>query len=127
MSNATTRTAGQDFAAAARRYFSVGPRTRRYRAGLDMHAEVIEAARFAATMPGYFGERTETALRVAYGAALGYQKHIAGYRASVTVVATINAMTPWQFIGLLAEMVDAGVSNTGEGEEFFRSMARKAA
>lgn len=34
----------------------------------------------------------------------------------------IEKMSPWQFAGLFADMIDAGVRNTGEGETYFRNM-----
>ena len=54
--------------ATLRRYVPVGTRTRRYRTdsnGLrcDLHRDMTEALTFAATMPGYYSERTESALR----------------------------------------------------------------
>jgi polyhydroxyalkanoate synthesis regulator phasin len=31
-------------------------------------------------------------------------------------------MAGWQFADLIAQMVDAGVTNTGEGKQFFQEM-----
>lgn len=39
----------------------------------------------------------------------------------------IEMMSPWQFAGLLGSMIDAGVTNTFEGEEFFQNMRQAQA
>jgi hypothetical protein len=124
-----TTTAGQELTAALRRYFSLGTRTRRYRTDrnhlrCDLHADMIEAIQYAATMPGYFVERTENALRTGFGAALAYEKHVQGYRISGTLAREINEMSAWNFAALLGQMVDAGVETTGAGERFFSEMTR---
>lgn len=124
-------TSGQELTAELRRYFSVGTRTRRRRKDADgcrrdLHADMIEAIRFAATQPGYYGERTKKALAPGFGTALAYEKHVKGYRIPGVLAQRINAMTAWQFAGLLGRMVDAGVTNTGEGERFFAEMSRAA-
>lgn len=110
-------------AAALRRYFSLSPRTRRYRDGEDLFGRMLEAIQIAATQSGYYTETTEKALRPAYGAVLAYEKHVNGYRIDGTVRASIQSLTPWQFAGFIDQMVAAGVTNTGEGERFFRGMA----
>ena len=125
----TQNTAGQALTATLRRYFSIGTRTRRYRTdsnGLrcDLHRDMIEALTFAATMPGYYTERTESALKAGFGTALAYEKHVMGYRISGALAAEINGMSAWNFAALLGQMVDAGVTTTGAGERFFSEMAR---
>jgi hypothetical protein len=117
-------TPGQELAAALRRFFSAGTRTRRYRGGRDLHAEMAEAVMYAAQYPGYYTSGTQGALKAGFGAALAYEKHIRGYRVPGALAAEIGAMTAWQFAGLLGRMTDAGVTNTGEGERFFAEMAR---
>jgi hypothetical protein len=124
-------TPGQNLTAALRRYFDVGTRSRRYRTDRygtrrDLHRDMIEALCQAAQCPGYYSEATQDALRTGFGAALAYGKHVQGYRVSGTLIAQINAMSPWQFAALLGRMVDAGVENTGTGEEFFEAMGRAA-
>ena len=121
----TQSTAGQDLTATLRRYFSVGPRTRRYRARRDMHAEMVEAITNAAQYPGYYTGRTQDALHAGFGAALAYEKHVRGYRISGTLAQRINKMSAWQFAALLGRMVDAGVTTTGAGERFFSEMSRE--
>ena len=105
------------------RYFHIGPRTRRFRNGADMHAEIVEAVLTAAQYPGAYAERTEAGLRQAFAAACGYQKHIKGYRVDGTVIAKVNAMTAYQFAKMLDAMIAAGVSNTFEAEAFFKALA----
>jgi hypothetical protein len=122
----TQSTAGQDLTATLRRYFSVGARSRRYRKGQDLHTEMVEALMYAAQYPGYYAERTQDALHAGFGTALAYEKHVRGYRIAGTLAAKINAMSAWQFAGLLGQMVDAGVETTGDGERFFSEMARAA-
>lgn len=122
----TQSTAGQALTATLRRYFSLGTRTRRYRKGTDLHAEMIEAIELAAQYPGYYVERTQDALSAGFGTALAYGKHVCGYRISGTLAQRINDMSPWQFAGLLGQMVDAGVETTGAGERFFSEMGRAA-
>lgn len=126
----TTQTAGQALTATLRRYFSVGPRTRRYRKDrygyrADLHREMIEAITNAAQYPGYYVESTNEALRAGFGAALAYGKHVDGYRIDGVLRFTIAEMGPWNFAALLGQMVDAGVETTGAGERFFSEMARE--
>jgi hypothetical protein len=120
----TQSTAGQNLTATLRRYFSVGARTRRFRDRRDLHAEMIEAISLAAQYPGYYCQGTQDALHAGFGAALAYDKHVRGYRIDGALAGQINAMSPWRFAALLGEMVDAGVENTGAGEQFFAGMAR---
>jgi hypothetical protein len=123
-------TAGQNLTATLRRYFSVGSRTRRYRKSRwgshfdDLHADMIEAIRQAAVYPGSFVPATNDALRAGFGAAMSYDKHVGGYRIDGTLRQRISEMTAWQFAALLGEMVDAGVTCTGDGERFFSEMTR---
>jgi hypothetical protein len=121
-----TKTAGQELTATLRRYFSVGPRTRRYRKGTDLHREMIEALYLAAQYPGYYCQATQDAFHAGFGAALSYSKHVSGYRISGTLAAQIQTMSPWNFAAMLGQMVDAGVENTGTGERFFSEMAKAA-
>jgi hypothetical protein len=116
------------FTAAVLRYFHIGPRTARYRRAKghrnvqDLHAEIVEAVTYAVTAPGYFTENTQAALRIGWAAVNAYEKHIGGYRATPEVVSKINQMSAFQFVKLLGQMIDAGVSNNGEGERFFQTM-----
>ncbi|MGZ0231095.1 hypothetical protein [Streptomyces sp. CPS1] len=115
-------TKGQKFAKVMRSNLGIGARTRRFRKGVDLHAEILDCIRNATYYPGYYaGERAEL-FQAAFGAQVSYTKHIAGYRADAAVVAHVNALSPWQFCTLLGEMVDAEISNVGEGERFFAQL-----
>lgn len=124
MQATATKTAGQELAEELRRYFKVGTRTRRYRKGNDLHEEMLDAIKTVAHYPGCYTERTERPLRAAFGAFLAYDKHVGGYRIDGTLRRRITEMSPYQFAALLGRMVDAGVTNTGEGERFFADMSR---
>lgn len=117
-------TTGQALTATLRRYFSVGTTTRRHRNGSDLHIEMVEALDHAATLPGYFSETTQSALRPGFGAAGAYIKHVRNFRVSGTLAYQINSMSAWRFSALLGQMVDAGVTNNGEGERFFSAMSK---
>lgn len=117
-------TKGQQFAKAMRSNLGIGARTRRFRKGVDLHAEILECIRNATYYPGYYtGERAEL-FQAAFSAQVSYTKHIAAYRADATVVAHINGLSPWQFCALIGDLVDAEITNVGEGEQFFAEMAR---
>jgi hypothetical protein len=119
-------TPGQQLTTALRRYLGVGTRTRRYRKGDDLHREMYQALRLAAEVAGYFTERTESALRPGYAAALSYEKHVMCFRVGHVLRRRIEEMSPWQFAALLGRMVDAGVTCTGAGERFFAEMSKEA-
>jgi hypothetical protein len=115
-------TKGEQFAAEMRYNLSIGTRTRRYRKGSDLHADILECIRNATSYPGFYSEKRTELFGAARAAESSYAKHIAGYRAHPTVTTHVNALSPWQFCALLGRMVDAGVSNVGEGEEFFSKL-----
>jgi hypothetical protein len=121
-----TITAGQIFARDMRKNLGIGTRTRRFNTkkfgGHDMHRTILEAIANATFESGYYSEPREAIFRTAFATYSSYEKHIHNYRASAEVVSHINALSPWQFCNLIAEMIDAGVSNVGEGERFFRQM-----
>jgi hypothetical protein len=120
----TMETIGRRFAKDMRENLGIGTNTPRRRSGLDLHAEILECVRNATWYPGYYGETRTELFRKAYGAVLSYDKHIAGYRASGDVISHINNLSPYQFSALIGRMVDAGITNVGEGEQFFYAMAR---
>lgn len=124
-----TLTAGQTFARDMRKNLGIGTRTRRFNSkkigGQDMHRTILEAIANATYEPGYYSEQRQAIFRTAFAAYGSYEKHIAGYRASAELVSHINAMSPWQFCNLLGEIIDAGISNVGEGETFFRQMRER--
>ncbi|MFE9735446.1 hypothetical protein ACFYO9_33885 [Streptomyces sp. NPDC005863] len=118
-------TKGQQFAKIMRSNLGIGARTRRFRKGVDLHAQIIECVRNATYYPGcYTGERAES-FQAAFAAQVSYTKHITGGRADVSVITHTTTLTPWQLCALLGDMVDAGITNVGEGERFFADMARQ--
>lgn len=125
---AACSTTGQIFAREMRTYLHIGPRTRRFNSKKwteDGHRDVIQLIAEASYNPGMRDAAREAIFRTASAALRSWEKHINGYRANGTLVAHINAMTPHQFIGLLADMIDAGITNVGEGERYFADMARR--
>ncbi len=126
---AAAKTAGQILADTLRANFGIGTRTRRYgklygyRA--DLHLAMIETIENAVQLPGYYSPAKTEILRTAWGAAMSYRKHACGYRLDGVLAQHINALSAYRFAALLGRMVDAGVSNTGEGERFFAAMARE--
>ncbi len=123
-----TDTAGQVLAATLRNNFRIGTRTHRYGTifghRTDLHATMIEAVENAVQLPGYYSPEKTNILRTAWGAAMSYRKHYDGYRMNSIVRRRISEMSAYQFAALLGRMVDAGVTNTGEGERFFADMTR---
>lgn len=124
-----TRTTGQVLAATLRQNFAIGTRTRRYGKifghRTDLHTAMIEAIENANHYPGYFGPEKTAILATAFATALSYRKHVGGYRIDGMLAQHINRLSAYQFAALLGRMVDAGVTNVGEGERFFADMARE--
>lgn len=124
---AANSTSGQIFAREMRSYLHIGPRTRRFASKKwteDGHRDVLNLIAEANNTPGMRNADREAIFQTGFAALCSYEKHIAGYRAAATLVAHINSMTPHQFVGLIGDMIDAGISNAGEGERFFAEMAR---
>jgi hypothetical protein len=117
-----TTTAAAEFTATVARYFHINSRTRRFRKGLDIKAEIVESVQLAATVQGYYAEGTQAALRLAFAPVCGYRKHIIGCRINGVTVSKIRDMTPWEFTQMLADMIDKGVSNAFEAELYFQAM-----
>jgi hypothetical protein len=120
-----TLTAGQIFARDMRKNLGIGTRTRRFKGYSDKHAEILECIQHAIYDAGWYTERRENIFRTARGAWFSYDKHIAGYRVNSNVIAHINSLSPWQFCNLLGEMVDANITNVGEGERWFAALSRR--
>ncbi|MEU1273004.1 hypothetical protein [Streptomyces sp. NPDC005799] len=118
-------TKGQQFTKDMRKNLGIGTRTRRFRNGLDLHVDILECIQHATFDAGWYRPEREELFRAAFGAWQSYNKHIAGYRANSNVISHINALSPWQFCALLGEMVDAEITNVGQGERFFADMARR--
>ncbi|WP_428956173.1 hypothetical protein [Streptomyces sp. cg35] len=128
MQLAARSTKGQNFAREMRSYLQIGPRTRRFNSkkwAVDGHRDVINLIAEASYNPGMYNADREAIFRTAFAALRSWEKHIDGYRTDVNLVAHINAMTPYQFVAFLADMIDAGITNVGEGERYFAEMARR--
>lgn len=120
-------TKGQIFAREMRSYLQIGPRTRRFSSKKwieDGHRDVLHLIAEANNNPGMRNADREAVFQTAYAALCSWEKHIDGYRADARLVAHINSMTPHQFCGLIGEMIDAEITNVGQGERFFADMAR---
>lgn len=121
-------TKGQIFTREMRTYLQVGPRTRRFNSKKwteDGHRDVLRLIAESSYNPGMRNAEREAIFQTASAALRSWEKHIDGYRADATLVAHINSMTPHQFIGLIGDMIDAEISNVGEGERYFAAMARR--
>lgn len=125
---AARSTKGQIFAREMRSYLHIGARTRRFNSKKwieDGHRDVLHLIAEANNNPGMRNADREAIFLTASAALHSWEKHIDGYRANAVLVAHINSMTPHQFVGLLADMIDAEISNVGQGERFFAAMASR--
>jgi hypothetical protein len=125
----TDTTSGQLLTAELRRFFRIGTRTRRHRESPfggtdDLDARMVEEIKLSATIPGPGGP-DDALLRPGWAAVLSHRVHYLGYRVDPTLRRHVELMTAWQFSALLGRMLDAGATNVGEGERFFRQMARE--
>jgi hypothetical protein len=127
MTTTPQHSTGEQFAAAVRKSFQIGPRTRDRRDGGSLKADILESIANAVTYPGYYGPERTALSRAAWPTYLSYQKHVDGYRIPGELRFMITSMSPWQFTALIGEMIDAGVTNVGEGERFFADMAQRSA
>ncbi|MFH9798126.1 hypothetical protein [Streptomyces virginiae] len=120
-------TKGQIFAREMRAHLHIGARTRRFakRWIADGHRDVMQAIADANNYRGSLNAEREAIFRTAFSALCSWEKHIDGYRTDAALISHINAMTPYQFVGLIGDMIDAGISNVGEGERFFAEMRRR--
>ncbi|MFF1714343.1 hypothetical protein [Streptomyces sp. NPDC058268] len=117
-------TKGQQFAQDMRKNLSIGTRTRRWSSTFpdsDMHELILKsiAHAHATYRDGRDGEARTELVRAAFWALCSYEKHIWNGRADPVLVAYFNNQTPWQLCNLLGDMVDAKITNVGEGERFF--------
>jgi len=122
MTTTKNTTAGTEFAATMLKNHGIGPRTRRTRDGLNMINQIVESVEYATYLSGYYGEEKERIFRTAFTAVSGYKKHILGYRIDAQVIAKIQAMSPRQFVMLLADMIDSDVNHMGDAERYFNGM-----
>lgn len=121
-----TRTAGQQLAAALRKGHAINSRSRDRRDGYSIKARMLEDIRLACQHDGYFTPEKTALYRTASGAVRSYDKHVDGYRIDGVLRYRITSMSPWEFAAFLGDMVDAEITNVGEGERYFARMAREA-
>lgn len=122
-------TDGQRFAEAMRTYLHIGPRTRRYRNGGDLHREIANLTFeliFEGTEAGH-REDLIAAAQPAFAAIRSYDQHITTGRIGGLVNLYVSRLSPWQLLNLLAEMVDGGVTHTGGGERWLQDFRRTLA
>jgi hypothetical protein len=117
---------GTEFAKMIRKNFGIGTTTRTYRRGLNLKNEMLEAIATSNNYPGYYNEAKTALFRAAYPVFNSYLKHVKGHRIDGMTAFRIEQMSPWQFAGLLGEMIDAGITNNFEGELFFQNMRKQA-
>ncbi|WP_319052677.1 hypothetical protein [Streptomyces europaeiscabiei] len=121
-------TKGQRFAKDMRKNLGIGTRTRRWGSrvfkGSDMHRMVLDCIAEATHYNGMYSEGRQELFRAAFPALCSYEKHILGGRADAVLIAHLNGLSPWRLCNLLGEMVDAEITNVGQGERFFAAMAR---
>lgn len=124
----TAKTTGQTFATALRRTHHINTRTRWSRDGYsriegthNLRTEMTQTILDAGQHPEWFGDDGE-ALRAGFNPILGWMKHVGhvdGGRVDAVQAAALRQLGPYRWIALLAEMVDAGITNTGEAELWF--------
>jgi hypothetical protein len=119
---AATETKGQRFAQDMRHFLAIGTRTRRDRDGRDLHREIAEWIVTASMQRGTLHPDQEAAFAPAFDAASTWAKDIKNGRGSWMVIEHIDALSPWQFCKLLGDMVDAGVTSTSAGAQYFARM-----
>lgn len=113
---------GTEFAKMVRKYFHIGAKTRTYRGGMNLKSEILEAIANSNNYPGYYNETQTKLFSAAYPVFNSYIKHVSGCRIDGMTAFRIERMTPYQWTAFLGEMIDAGITNSYEGEIFFQNM-----
>lgn len=115
-------TKGQEFAKTVTSLNQIGARTRRYRKGADMHRAILGDVQMAIEAPFTFSETSAKALTSAWTAVAAYYKHIDGGRARPETCLAVKALSPYRFAQFLGRMIDAGISNMGEAEQWLATV-----
>jgi len=118
---------GTEFAGMVRKAARMSTRTRDRRDGGSLKKDILEAIQASNHYPGYYNEERTRLYRAAYPVWMAWRKHVDGYRIDGLLRYRIDQLTPWQFAGLLGEMIDAGVTNTFQGELFFSALRDREA
>lgn len=119
------QTSGQQLAAALRKGAAINSRSRDRRDGSSIKERMLEDIRVACEYGGYFNAEKTALYRTASGAVRSYDKHVDGYRIDGELRFEITSLSPWMFAALLGDMVDAGITNVGEGERYFEQLTRE--
>jgi hypothetical protein len=114
-------TKGQEFAKTVTRLNGIGGRTRRYRKGADMFNMMLADVQTAIESPFAFSETSSKALASGWTAVCAYRHHIDGYRGRPELCAAVKSLSPYRFAQFLGRMIDAGISNMGEAEQWLRT------
>jgi hypothetical protein len=114
--------AGARFTLAMRRRFRIGPRTRRHRDGTYLRNEILRAIQEETHYP--VDTPDSAAIRVGYYAFLIWSKNIDNDRYSARLSLLLSNPTPWDMVGLLADMIDAGVVHEGHSRDSFLRSTR---
>lgn len=123
----TAKTAGQTFTASMLKNLGIGTRTHARRNGLSLREDILEAVQHAATIPGYYSEKRTAEFRVAYPAVNGYHANSGGNRVDAIVGWYLReGLSVYQFVKMLGRMVDAGVTNSYQAEQFFNGLRAEA-
>ncbi|MFB4265351.1 hypothetical protein [Nonomuraea sp. GTA35] len=126
---ATSKTLGQQLADELRRQFRIGTRTRWSTmrgfgrlspedgreivlAGIDTCIEDPDC------LPADVRELYRLAWR---GPVCSWRHHVETGRADLSQTLYLRDLSPWQFIKVLGDMLDANVTNTGEGERWLEA------
>ena len=111
-------TKGQEFAKTITRLNKIGGRTRRYRAGRDLFATMLNEAQEGVTAPFMYSEATAKTLATGWTAVQAYYKHIEGGRVRPETCLAVKALSPYRFAQFLGRMIDAEISNMFEAEQW---------
>ena len=124
MTATATKTAGQTFTASMVKNLGIGTRTRLRQ---NLREDILEAVQRAATIPGYYSEQRTAVFSAAYPAVNGYHANSGGSRVdSIVGWYMREGLSAYQFVKMLGRMVDAGVTNAYQAEQFFRSLRDEA-
>lgn len=114
-------TKGQEFAKTVTRINGIGGRTRRYRKGADLFNLILSDVQTAVESPFAFSKTSTAALTSGFIAAWAYHQHIDGGRARPEICLAVKDLSPYRFAQFLGRMIDAGISNMYEAEQWLKT------
>lgn len=122
-----SNTTGQSFLKEVTRYYGIGGQTRRFRKVRGYDQNVLEHV-LTDIMQGtrcprgtWWGETTFDALAPSYATLLTWEKHVLCGRIDGESLCILRQAKPYAVLKLIAEMVDGGVTTSGEAERWFRA------